>query len=320
MRIWTLFLIVAAMFLQGCAAVSPTPQQLADPDGQFLPLDVNGTQLTVHYKEAGKGETNFVLLHGFGASVYSWREVLGAFGALGRAAAFDRPAFGLTSRPMPGQWDGPNPYSGAFQPELTAAFMDALGMEKAVLVGNSAGGAVAVQTALAYPERVEALILVAPAVHIMGGSGMIPLPRVLLQGRLAREIGPVALRLAFPRFGESLLNAAWHAPDQITPEIEAEYKKPLRLPNWDRALWELLIAERASDLSEHVFDLTLPTLVITGDDDRVVPTARSVRLAEEWAAAEGVVLPSCGHVPQEECPAAFMEAVEDFLSAQKSSD
>jgi pimeloyl-ACP methyl ester carboxylesterase len=59
--------------------------------------------------------------------------------------------------------------------------------------------------------------------------------------------------------------------------------------------------------------VTVPTLVVTGDDDTWVPTAQSVRLASELPSAELVVIPNCGHVAQEECPQQFLEAVLDFL-------
>ena len=54
----------------------------------------------------------------------------------------------------------------------------------------------------------------------------------------------------------------------------------------------------------------MPTLVITGDDDRIVPTEESLQLAGEIPGAELAVLPACGHVPQDECPQAFMDAVD----------
>ena len=66
--------------------------QLADPDSKFV--EVNG--LSVHYKEMGAGETTFILLHGFGASLFSWRDVMEPLSAYGRVIAYDRPAFGLT--------------------------------------------------------------------------------------------------------------------------------------------------------------------------------------------------------------------------------
>jgi pimeloyl-ACP methyl ester carboxylesterase len=67
-------------------------------------------------------------------------------------------------------------------------------------------------------------------------------------------------------------------------------------------------------LIEQLEELDVPVLVITGDDDRIVPTEQSVRLAQELPRAELVVIPNCGHLPQEECPEAFLQAVEAFLA------
>jgi pimeloyl-ACP methyl ester carboxylesterase len=283
------------------------PAQLADPDSRFA--DVNGLQ--VHYKIAGQGEPVLVLLHGFAASVFSWREVMTPLAEIGAVIAFDRPAFGLTERPMPGEWQGENPYSPEAQAELTIALMDELGVGKAVLVGNSAGGTMAVLTALRHPERVEALVLVDPAIYYGGGSpGWL---RPILRTPQMRRLGPLFAR-QIQKWGEDFARSAWHDPAKLTPEMWAGHTKPLRAENWDRALWEFTLASHPLGLEERLGELQVPTLVITGDDDRIVPTEQSVRLAGELPNADLVVIPSCGHVPQEECPEAFLEATKSFLT------
>ena len=136
------------------------PRDLAGPDSRFVDVPLAGGTLTVHYEETGSGKPALVLLHGFAASTFSWREVLPALGEKWRTVAFDRPAFGLTERPLPETWQGDwttqNPYAPGAQVELTTSVMDRLSIDDAVLVGNSAGGTVAMLTALAYPERVKA--------------------------------------------------------------------------------------------------------------------------------------------------------------------
>ena len=102
-------------------------EALADEDSRFV--QTNG--LTVHYKTAGEGQPTFILLHGFGASLFSWREVMPALAAYGTVIAYDRPAFGLTERPL--EWDGENPYSPQAQVELVIGLMDQLNIEKAIL-------------------------------------------------------------------------------------------------------------------------------------------------------------------------------------------
>ncbi|MBN1955932.1 MAG: alpha/beta hydrolase [Anaerolineae bacterium] len=282
------------------------PEQLADPDSQFV--DVNGLQ--VHYKLVGEGEPALILLHGFAASLFSWREVMAPLAEHGTVVAFDRPAFGLTERPLPGEWAGENPYSPEAQVALTVELMDALGIERAVLVGNSAGGTVAMNTALQYPQRVAALVLVDAAVYHGGGSPA--LVRPLLRTPQMRHLGPLIAR-QIQEWGVDFGRSAWHDPSLITDEIWAGYTRPLQAENWDRALWELMAASRSSDLADRLDEVSMPALVITGDDDRIVPTAQSIRLAGELPDAELVVVPNAGHVPHEERPDLFVAAVIDFL-------
>ncbi|MBM4467524.1 MAG: alpha/beta hydrolase [Chloroflexi bacterium] len=292
------------------------PPQLADPDSRFV--DVNGLQ--VHYKIAGQGEPTLVLLHGFGASVFSWREVMEPLSEIGTVIAFDRPAFGLTERPLPpfippnvgGERGGESdsPYRAEAQVELTVGLLDELGVERAVLVGNSAGGTIAMLTALAYPQRVQALVLVDAAVYGHGGS--LGLVRLLADTPQMQRIGPLVAR-RIRTWGQDFARSAWHDPSQITAEVWEGYTKPLQVENWDRALWEMMRASRSHDLAEQLAEIRVPCLVITGDDDRIVPTEQSIRLADELPDAALVVIPDCGHVPHEECPEAFLQAVTGFL-------
>ncbi len=301
--------ITLAMILPLIVPIPPLertvpPVQLADSDSRFVTLQ----NVAIHYKVSGTGEPAFLLLHGFGASTYSWHAVMENLGALGTAIAYDRPAFGLTERPL--TWEGDNPYSTEVQPRIALGLLEHLGEERAILVGNSAGGTLALHLALIYPERVKALILISPAVYTGGGAPSFVRP--LLRTPQLRRIGPLAVRSFLGR-GASLLDSAWHDPGRITPEMQEGYTRPLRADNWDKALWEMTLATNYPDLVSRLGELQLPVLVITGDDDRIVPTADSVRLAEEIPGAELVVIPNSGHVAHEETPGAVMAAIEAFL-------
>jgi pimeloyl-ACP methyl ester carboxylesterase len=286
------------------------PQELAGPDSRFIQLG----DVDVHYEQFGEGERALLLLHGFAASTFSWREVVAPLAQSGsgyRVIAFDRPAFGLTSRPMPGEWTGANPYSAEAQVELTIALMDQLGLDSAILVANSAGGSVAMAVALRYPDRVAALVLVAPAVYV-GGNRLARLGPFLRTPQM-RRIGPLLVR-NIQEWGDDFGRSAWHDPARISADIWEGYRRPLQADNWDRALWEYTVAARPTNLPDQLERLQLPVLVITGDDDRIVPTEQSIRLAAELPRAELVVIPDCGHVPHEECPHSFLEAVRTFLA------
>lgn len=313
----TVFIILLLALLVGPFLIPVPPlegtrseRELADPDSKFV--EVNG--LSVHYKEMGTGQPVFILLHGFGASAFSWREVMGPFAELGRVIAYDRPAFGLTSRPMPSDWTGNNPYSSESQAAIVIGLMDALGVEKAWLVGNSAGGTVSVYTALTYPERVSGLILVDAAIYTGGGSPAWARP--LLGTPQMRHLGPLLAR-QIASSGDDFIRTAFHDPTLVTQDILDGYRKPLNANNWDRALWELTAASRPLGLAERLTELNLPVLVLTGDDDRIVPTEQSIQLGAEIPGAMLVVIPNAGHVPHEEKPAEFMQAVRDFLKGIK---
>lgn len=281
-------------------------RELADPDSQFI--EINDIEL--HYKRFGSGQPAMILLHGFGASLFSWREVTQPLSEWGVVIAYDRPAFGLTERPMPGEWEGESPYSAKAQVELLVGLMDALRIPEAILIGNSAGGTVATLTALTHPERVQALVLVDPAIYVNGGGER--WMRFLYNTPQMQRLGPYLARSIVTR-GDELIRLAWHDPSKITPDVLEGYRKPLQLPNWDKALWELTIASEPLDLAERLAQIQAPVLVVTGDDDRLVPPEDSIRLAMELPNAELVVFQACGHVPQEECPQAFLEAVVGFV-------
>lgn len=316
---WKILLIILGgltLVLIGGPFLVPVPpledtqpyQALADPDSLFV--DINS--LDVHYKRTGSGEPVFILLHGFGASTFSWREVMNPLAEFGTVIAYDRPAFGLTERPL--DWQGVNPYSEKGNLVLLLELMNTLQIDKAILVGNSAGGTLATAFTLAYPQRVLALIEVDAAIYqSMPDSALL---NWLLQTPQMNHVGPLITRRLAGIQGDRFIQSAWHDPGQIeaNPEIIAGYRKPLNAENWDRALWEHTKATRTPILAEQLNEISVPTLVITGDDDRIVPTDSSIRLAQEIAGARLVVFENCGHLPQEECPDAFMQAVEEFFN------
>jgi pimeloyl-ACP methyl ester carboxylesterase len=282
-------------------------EDLADPDSIFL--EVNG--LNVHLKRTGSGQPVFILLHGFGASTFSWREVMTPLSAYGTVIAYDRPAFGLTERPL--DWDGVNPYSEEGNLNLLLGLMDELDIERAVLVGNSAGGTVGMAFTLAHPDRVQALIQVNAAIYQTRPES--PLLTWLLGTPQMDHIGPLIARQLAGERGDAFIQSAWYDPRPIdeNPEIIVGYRKPLMAEDWDRALWEHTKAARAPGLAERLDEITLPTLVIAGVQDWIVPVENSLRLAEDIPGAQLVLIENCGHLPQEECPVDFLMAIDDFF-------
>jgi len=284
--------------------------ELADSDGRFVEIN----DVTVHYKETGAGEKTFILLHGFGASVFSWRGVKADLSQFGRVVAYDRPAFGLTERPMPETWTE-NPYGMKANIELLRGLMDALGIESAILVGNSAGGGVSVAFALEYPERVESLVLVDPGVG--GGRGpQFPewaLP--LMWTPQMRHLGPLFMR-DYQQTLPNTIRREWYDETKVTDAIMAEQLNLFQIENWDRAFYELTFAPAYPELRPLLPNLTVPAFIIAGREDRLIRAFYFEAISTEIPNSQLALIPNCGHVPQEECPEEFMHAVETFLQSK----
>lgn len=290
------------------------PRELAELDSRFI--EVDGVE--IHYKESmpASPTCNVILLHGFGASTFSWRDTLPGLSERCRVVAFDRPAFGLTARPMPGEWTGPNPYSQTTQADLTVALMDELGMQRAVLVGHSAGANIAVLVAARHPERVSGLVLEDPAVVSGGGTPRWIAP--LLRTPQARRIGPLLVRRIAGPGSDAFIRSAYADPTLVTEQVLAGYRKPLAAEDWDRALWELTIAPRP-DTAKDLPGLRVPTLVVYGEQDTIVAPKDSRRTAELIPGARVVSIPNVGHIPHEEVPGAFETLVFRFLDDLETS-
>ncbi|MFM8874539.1 MAG: alpha/beta fold hydrolase [Anaerolineae bacterium] len=322
MKRWKKFLLLSLIFACVTTALGPfvipvptldglvSEQEFVDPDSQFI--EING--VNIHYKEAGVGERTFILLHPFGGSTYSWREVIDEFAQYGKVIAYDRPAFGLTERPLPGDWEE-NPYGMKANVEILRELLDSMGVEKAVLVGNSAGGGVAVAFALEYPERIDELILVDPGVG--GGRGpQFPawaLP--VMWTPQMRHLGPLMMR----DYQESLprtLERGWFDQTKLTNEIRERHLQILKIKNWDKAFYELTFAPAYPELRPLLPNLTVPVLVVAGQEDRLIRSWYFEAVATEIPEATLNLIPQCGHMPQEECPTEFMEVVLKYLQIQ----
>ncbi len=274
----------------------------ATPPSKFVPLD--GMQ--VHVRDVGRADdpTPIVLLHGTGSSLHAWEGWASRLSDRRRVVSLDRPGFGLT---------GPNPtgdYSMDYYSGFVARLLDALGIRRCVLVGGSSGGGVAWHLALADPDRVAALVLV-------GASGY-PRSVPMSSGfRLARSplLSGVTSRILPRSMVEASLRGTYGDVTKVTPElVERNYELTLRAGN-RRALGETLRQPSARDDSAEIRRIGVPTLIIWGDRDTVVPPADARRFHEDIIGSQLVIFPGLGHLPYEEDPEATSAAVVAFLAA-----
>ena len=316
-----LILLVAAALVPFLIPVTPldnlaTAQAVAAPASQFVTIPFSGTDgIDIHYlagDAAGADEPTFVLLHGSNFNAFTWTEMLDFFDQRGRVIAYDQIPYGLSEKLVDGDWSGPNPYSTEAAVEQMMTLLDTLGVDRAILVGNSYGSVLALEAALAYPERVEALVLADSAVYVQESmpSAIMNLPQVQRLGPLlARMIGSSEAFVRQTYLDPTALDDARMRLTLIHTEVE----------NWDVAMWDYLQAWGTVpiDVSDQLAAVSQPALVLTGDGDAIVPPADSERLADALPNAAYAMLTNCGHVPQEECPAQFADAVAAWLDRRQ---
>lgn len=299
-----LFLLLIILYAIPIPSTGQDVEGLSLPESKFI--EVCG--LKVHYVEK-PGEGNLLLLHGFGASTFSWRYLLESDLRV-RVVAFDRPGFGLTERKNPKELPC-NPYSPEGAAELTLELMDKLGMEKAILVGHSAGAGIAILVAIKAPERVEKLVLVSPA---WGARNQSNLQKFVFSLPLAEKYFPLVLRLSVGRL-ENILENAWYNKSKLTDEVREGYKMPLKAKDWDKGLFWVTKYSSYPDITEELKNLMIPTLIIYCREDAIVPLESGERLHSILPNSQLVVMEKCGHLPHEEKPEEFLKILEDFLES-----
>jgi pimeloyl-ACP methyl ester carboxylesterase len=255
-----------------------------------------------HSRETAGSGTPVLYVHGHLASSATWAAVLGPASAGHPAIAVDVPGFGASDRPWP--YD----YSVAGEARGLVAFLDARGIERAIVVGNSLGGAAALLLAAGHPERVAALVLVAPAT---------PEGPIVWPVRVLRIPGLGELSLAFSSralAARGLRRWQYARAERVTEQAIDDAWRPLGIPGTRRAA----LAAIRSDPRPHVgveSRIRVPTLIVWGSRDRLVPTSDAERVHSRISGSQLVILPDAGHLPQREQPEAFAKAVAGFVSA-----
>ncbi len=263
-----------------------------------------------HYEEYPGPGRDVVLLHGFASSSYTWEAVAPRLAERGfRVLALDMKGFGWSDKPA----------SGAYDPvalmEGVKSWMDAVGLSRAAVVGNSLGGAVASLMALVHPERVSGLVLVNSLMPYD-----IPYPLIL---RLARA--PLAPALAGRVITRGVirrnLKQVFHDRRLVTEEKVSAYWERLRAGNGLRA--QALVARALSpepflSYLSRAEEVRTPALAIWGREDRWIPLSFGRRMAREGCGPRNlVVLDHCGHMPQEEKPRETARLMARFLAGRK---
>jgi len=275
--------------------------------GGALPTDVP-LHVERSGREPGAGVETFLLLHGYGASTFMWRHWTPLLGRRGHVVAIDMKGFGRAPRPDDDR------YAPEHQAELVARLVAAHDLWNLTLVGHSLGGGVALLTALALQDegggRLRRLVVVAGAAY----DQKLP-PFARLAGY------PRASALAFralgaPRVVRAVLRSVVHDPARVDDEQVRGYAEPLGTRDAVRALIAAARQIRPQELERvtaRYRSLDVPTLILWGREDRVVPLWVGQRLARDLPDARLHVFDRCGHLPAEELPDESWAVLESFF-------
>jgi pimeloyl-ACP methyl ester carboxylesterase len=272
-------------------------------------VQVDGAR--VHYQEFGDAsQPTILLIHGYTASLYVWKTVAPIFAESGfHVVALDLLGFGYSEKPS---WFD---YAISSQARVVARFMDRLGIGRATIVGSSYGGAVAATLALDYPERVEKLVLADTVCN--DNLKDHPILRLAAVPGLGEAITPFLVdSRAFQRYRmRGTLARANH--ELITDERVASILRPLTAADAHHSLLATSRAWSANRIERDAYLISQRTLIIWGEQDRVIPVEDGYKLYDSILHSRLVILKDCGHVPQEEKSGPFAEIVTEFCRDRK---
>lgn len=279
------------------------------PPSQFVAI---GGGVTVHLRDEGpKDAPAIVLLHGSNADLHTWEPWVAALKGQYRVIRFDQVGHGLT---------GPDPKDDYSRDNYVADILevaDRLGLKQFILGGNSMGGKHALAFAIAHPERLTGLVLV-------DGSGG---PMLKLDTRKDEDSGNIGFKIAQTP-GINLL------VEQITPrsliQQSLEQSVSVKSVASEAAVtryWELLRypGNRRATLKRfgypydplaeaEIAKVTTPTLILWGEEDRVIPVEAGEWLAKTMPNDTLVIYPGIGHLPHEEAPEATLADLQPWLA------
>lgn len=246
------------------------------------------------YLEAGSGEP-VILVHGASAAGITWYPVIGPLSAHFRVFAPDIVGYGESDKPS-------TAYDPPYYCAWLAAFLDALGVQKAHLVGHSKGGAIGLRFALGHPARVKSLVLVDSAGLGIGASFTV------LLAMLCYNLFPSRAT------GLWVTKQVMHDPRNLDPALGEYIDEVTKAPGGRRALLRGRAHTRIPP--EQLGQIAQQTLIIWGEGDRLIPVARAKAAAKALPHAQVHVIPQAGHSPFFDQPQAFNDVLIRFLRGE----
>jgi pimeloyl-ACP methyl ester carboxylesterase len=300
-----LSLVFQLLILAGCAHVPAPTASLEQSLGEQKTFVYQG--LRINYYEAGQGAP-IILLHGFGGCSYSWRFLTPELAQDHRVFTVDLKGYGLSDKPGDGN------YAVSNQAEMVAAFIRSQDLRDLVIMGHSMGGGVTLMTYLKVrgdkPARVKSLVLIDSAGYPQKMPWFIWLAK-------APVLGSVGGKVISPRFAAAqVLKKCYYYDDKITDEQIDTYAYYGSLPGAREAVVQTakqIVPDDIDALVAQYKTISVPVLVIWGEEDEVVPLLVGKNFKRDIPNSELVILPKCGHMPPEEEPGETTRIVKAFL-------
>ena len=257
----------------------------------FVSVDGN----KIRYLEFGSGKENLVLVHGLGASAERWEFVTPIFEKKYRLIVPDLIGFGLSDKPLVD-------YTSEFFAEFFGKFLDEVGISKTHIVGSSLGGQVVANYAVEDSSKIEKLVLVSPA-GVMKNS--------------TPALDAYVMAALYPN-EESARNAFFMMSggrEEVPTQIVHRFIERMQMPNAKMAFMSTLLGlKNAKAITEKLSSISVPTLLIWGGNDPVIPIEYSENFLSSIDECQFYTMDSSGHTPYVDNPQEFAKAVLDFLS------
>lgn len=297
----------AVLLLSACVPVKPIEQFYSNPGESLIRID----DRIVYTEHAGRGEP-VLLIHGFGASSYSWRKVMPGLAENYRVTALDLYGFGWTERP-----DDWNRYTRDGQVELILEVMDALGLDDAHIVGHSYGGSISMALAADHPGRVRSMVLVNSAAVDYPMNRRKWFARVGLFNWI--YVRGLALRTSTV---ERVMYEAYFDDSLVTDELVENYLDRLRVEGASQGYRGLSRPLPASQQPRDIRyqDIDVPTLILWGAQDQVITIEVGRYHADLFPDIRFVAIEGAGHAPMEEKPTEFVEELTAFFEEVESRE
>jgi len=299
--------IAMALQIEGLFAGRRRPRRFPRP------AIVRAHGVDTFYLEAGSGKSTVVLLHGLGATNASMLPTLWDLARDHRVLAPDLPGFGESGKPVR-TYDFP--YFAAWLRE----YLDRMGVRKAILVGNSLGGRIALEAGLTMPERIERMVLLCPSPAFLRGRMAVPLVKAL---RPEMALVPLLLGHAqVAQIARSLFARPERLPDGWYDAFADEFLRVFRSPRGRVAFFsaarQVYLEPARGELGfwDRLPAMRVPAMFVWGEKDWLVPARFEHHVSKALPAARSIVIEDCGHVPQYEFPELTNSLIREFIEAR----